>query len=191
MGSLCSSLHQSPQLIVVGEYEMPGLEADEAESVFRDIESSPEFVPHITKIEFLRGEPSTVGACWKETRIWNGSETTIRKSITEMSKDPYFTVCATATTEDEAASNRSCWTANFLQTFTFSIEPRVAQVDTKIRSNDVKEAKEDIEDSLETSQEASVDNSNCIDLLRLFLLFRLFRCHIPPQSVKKNLDRLE
>lgn len=115
MGAACSAT----EVVMAGKHDMPGLPAQEAEAIFRDMPGATSFVPHLKKVEFLRGKPSTVGACWLETRLWKGEELVMRKHITEMSKDPYYTVCATATTEFKPRLG----TPNFIQTFTFVIQP--------------------------------------------------------------------
>jgi len=114
MGALCSST----RMVVTESYDMPGVSAEMAEQTFRDMEAAPSFVPHLLAVEFLRGKPSTVGACWIERRYFGGKVIVVRKTITKMADHP-FTV--NAAVELEKASS---WrTPKIDQTSTFVITP--------------------------------------------------------------------
>ena len=108
-------------MTVVGSFDMPGVPARLAEETFRDITSAPSFVPHILEVQMLRGEPSTVGNCWREKRIFGGRKLTVVKNITHMSTDPYFSCQASMEYEETA-----WFLPKLSQTFTFDIVPTTA-----------------------------------------------------------------
>jgi len=105
-------------IIITGSFDFPDVPPQIARQTFRDITSAPEFVPHLLSVNFLRGEPSTVGACWDERRTFRGGEVVVRKTITRIVEDPHYTVNAGVETVE---TNR--WTPFGSQTFTFVIEP--------------------------------------------------------------------
>jgi len=95
---------------------MPGVSVGIAEETFRDTEAAPSFVPHLVSLEFLRGQPSQVGTCWKERRIFGGREIVVRKAITKMSEHP-FMCCQVVEPVD------ADWSLpNFVSTFTVVID---------------------------------------------------------------------
>jgi len=113
MGAL---LCRSTELVVNGKYEMPGVTAEIAEETFRDLLAAPTFVPDLLHIEFVRGAPAQVGACWNERRKFGRGEMVIRKTITKISSSP-FEVREVM----EATGGNGCTLPNFIATFTISI----------------------------------------------------------------------
>lgn len=115
MGLLISRCRET---VISGSFDFPDVPPEIARLTFRDITSAPEFVPHLLSVSFLRGEPSTVGACWDERRIFRGGEIVLRKTITRIVEDPHYIVCAGV---EPIKTNH--WTPSGSQTFTFVIEP--------------------------------------------------------------------
>jgi len=86
MGSVCSST----KVVVTGSVDFTGVPVEIAEETFRDVQSAPSFVPSLISIELVRGEPGTVGSCWKERRSCDHTgEVYLRKTITKTSEKPF------------------------------------------------------------------------------------------------------
>jgi len=114
MGCVCSST----EMVVTGSHKMPGVPSEILEETYRDVEKFPSFIPQLLEVEFLRGKPSTVGACWNERRTFDKKEIVIRKTITNMSDHP-FTARAIIEFSDERI-----WTLpSNVHTLTYVIEP--------------------------------------------------------------------
>jgi len=74
------------------------------------------FVSDLLDIDFVRGAPVQVGACWNERRTFGGGEIVVRKTITKISSNP-FEVSEVM----EATENAGCTVPNFVATYTISI----------------------------------------------------------------------
>ena len=77
--------------VVVHEvFEMPGVPVEIAEETFfRDLESTPRFIPRLIELRVRRGKPLEVGTSWDERRAFHDDEIVIRKTITDMSENPF------------------------------------------------------------------------------------------------------
>lgn len=115
MGPLASTCRE---IIISGSCEFPDALPEIARLTFWDITSAPEFAPHLLSMEFLRGEPSTVGACWDERRTFQGGEVVLRKTIARIEEEPCCAI--NAGVEIMKASRLVPWGS---QTFTFLIKP--------------------------------------------------------------------
>lgn len=115
MGSACSST----KLVVTGSFDYTGVPVEIAEETFRDLQSAPSFVPNLISIELVRGEPATVGACWKERRSCDGGEVYLRKTITKMSEKPF----EVGEVFEILKTKNHMPIPNFVGTFTIRIDP--------------------------------------------------------------------
>lgn len=87
-----SSLSSCSQMVMLGEFEMAGVDARTAWETFSDLEGSPSFVPHILSIERLcpgtDDGSSKAGASWNERRLFAGNkEIVMRKTVTRFNED--------------------------------------------------------------------------------------------------------
>jgi len=113
MGSVFSQ-HEA---VITGSFDFPDVPPAIARETYRDIQAAPRFVPHLVSVNFLRGEPSTVGACWEERVLFRGGEVVVRRTITHVSEHPYTVRVGSETVE------ANLWTPAGSETFTYVIEP--------------------------------------------------------------------
>ena len=105
-------------MTIVGSFDMPGVPPSVAEATFADVLSAPKFVDHILEVKMIRGNPSEVGNCWREDRIFQGRRLVAIKHMILIDHDPHFT-CQVSVEYEETP----WFVPPTSQTFTFSIIP--------------------------------------------------------------------
>jgi len=106
---------------MVGSYEMPGVPAEICQETLCDLENLHSFIPHIIRVEYIRGSLGEVGSSWNEHRRVHGREMVLRKTITRISYDPFFKVNFTVDVEGQAESYYR--SPDAVETCTFVVEP--------------------------------------------------------------------